>query len=300
MSNTFLELVNQIESNLQGYSMDQDQLTYLTTNPMGSSDLTFYVDEPKNVTRGLIQVDDELMWVRSVNNQNSQVTVAPFGRGFKATTAATHSIGAQVTDNPKFPRARIRETINTTIREMYPDLYVVKSYEFNYIAARYTYELPSDVQQIHSMYWQTIGPSKMWNPITRYHYTPNADTTAFPNGKTVDVMMPIVPGQPIKVNYIARPSLLVNNSDDFVNTTGYDDSFQEVCVYGTCYRLASWLEPPRLQTLAIETTLRSAAVPTKSASDLSQFFYNLYQQALMHARDKQLKENPPSKHYRQV
>jgi hypothetical protein len=295
---TFIELVNQVENNLQGYSLDQDQLTFITAN-IGSGDTTFTVDEINNVTRGLIQVDDELMWVKQVNSQTSQVTISPFGRGYKATTAASHAANAQVSDNPKFPRARIRETMNTCIRDMYPDLYAVKSYEFPYVAARSTYAIPADATQIHSINWQTIGPSLVWSPINRYKYTALADTTAFATGKSVDILTPVIPGRTIKVDYIAPPSVLVNDSDDFT-VSGLDLTAQEACIYGTCYRLAGWLEPPRLQTTSIETTLRSTIVPPKSATDLAQFFYGLYQNALMRARDKLLKENPPSKHFRYV
>ncbi len=296
---TYLELVNQVESNLQGFALDQDEMTFLS-QPMTGTDLTFTVDEPRMISHGQIQIDDELLWVKKVDNQAGVVTVSPFGRGYKASTAKAHSAGAMIVDNPKFPRVRIRETLNTAIKEMYPELYVMKSYEFPYIAARSTYDLPANIKQIHSMFWQTIGPSKMWAPLTRYHYNATADTTAFPTGKTVDLMTPVIPGRLIKVNYLDKPAPLVNDSDEFSTTTGFDDAAQEAAMYGTCYRLAGWLEPPRLQTLAIETTMRSPLVPPKSATDVGQYFYNLYQQSLTHARDKMLKENPPSKHFRYI
>lgn len=55
------------------------------------------------ISRGLIEVDDELMLVQKVSQSDGIVTLLPGGRGFRS-VAATHSAGALVTNNPKFPR----------------------------------------------------------------------------------------------------------------------------------------------------------------------------------------------------
>lgn len=294
---TFKQLVDQVELNLSGYTLDQGEQTYLT-NPIGSADLTFKVDEPKLVSHGIIQVDDELMWVKRADNNSADVTISPMGRGYKSTTAATHAAGAMVVDNPKFPRQRIKDIINVAIQETFPDLYQTKTTSFTYVSARNTYALPTDAKGVINVAWQTIGPSMTWLDMRRWKYTARADTTAFPTGRSLDLWGTVVPGRTVKVDYLTTPGSLVADADDFAVATGLETFAEEAVIYGTCYRLIGWLESPRLQVLSVEASLRSALVPNKAATDAGRYFYAMYQDALQRARRKLLQENPNSLNFR--
>lgn len=296
---TFKQLIDQVELNLSGYTMDQGEQTFLS-GPITNSSLTFKVDEPKLISHGIIQVDDELMWVKKADNNTSDVTLSPLGRGYRSTVATSHLMGATVVDNPKFPRQRIRDILNVSIQETYPDLYVTKTSSFPYVAARYSYPLPVDAKGVLNVSWESIGPSKVWLPLRRFKFTARADATAFPTGKAIDLWNPVVPGRTVKVDYTTTPNVFTNDTDDFETATGLESYAEEAVIYGACYRLVGWLESPRLQVLSVESTLRSPLVPNKAASDAGRFYFSMYQEALQRARRKLLQDNPNSLNFRYV
>lgn len=102
---TLNELIDSVQSTLHGYAQDQEQYASLYA-PAGATDLTLTVsaETAGEISRGLIEVDDELMLVQKVSQSDGVVTLLPGGRGFRGSVAATHSAGALVVNNPKFPR----------------------------------------------------------------------------------------------------------------------------------------------------------------------------------------------------
>jgi hypothetical protein len=292
-------LVDQVESNLRGFTLDQDEQTFLTS-AIDADALTIPLDEARLISRGIVQIGDELVWVKGIDQSTSSAMVSPFGRGYLSTTAATHDTGTAVVDNPKFPRARIRSTIQTAVREVYPDLYPVASTEIPYVAARNTYALPAATRDVLSVHWQVVGPSRSWNSVKRWNYNPRANTDEFPTGKTIDLWGPITPGRTVQVDYITEPGTLDNDSDEFTTATGLGADVEEAVVYGTCYRMVGWLETPRLQIQSVESSMRSQLVPPKSATDAGKFFYAMYQESLSRARMRLLREHPTSLHFRYV
>jgi hypothetical protein len=293
---TLKQLMDQVEINLQGYVQDQAEQTFVTTG-FDNDDLTFVVDDPSQISRGIIQVDDELMWAKEVDRTTSTVTVSPFGRGYLSSTAVSHTAGARITDNPLFPRSQVKIAINQILENLYPDLYVLATTNITYVAARATYEMPAASRNVTSVTWQVVGPTQYWEPIRRWDFNPRADTTEFPTGKSIDIWSPIVPGRTVKVDYISRPSDLVNPTDEFTGT-GLETYVETTVIYGACYRMVGWLDAPRLQARAVETSQRSAYVSAGAATDTAKYFYALYQQSLEAARMRFLKENPTVLHFK--
>jgi hypothetical protein len=290
---TFAELTDEVLLNLMGDSLDQNEQTFITGSLDGSA-TTFTVDEPRLVSQGLIEIDDELMWVKSVNQSTGLVTLSTLGRGFRSTTATSHSSGATVTNNPRYSRFRVKQTINTAIRGVYPDLYVLGTTEFSYVAARLAYEMPAATEQVHRVYWQTVGPSRVWLDINDYQFVPDANTTSFPSGKAIYLWGGIIPGRTVRVTYLKAPSVLVNNADDFVSVSGLPLTSKEVIVYGACYRLVGFMEAPRLQTQSVEASSRSEMVPPGAGLNGGRFFFSLYQEALANERERLLRVNKAS------
>lgn len=292
---TFAQLTDRVLQNLQGDSLDQWEQTFLTSD-VAVDALTFTVDDPNQISQGLCELGSELIWVKGVDRDTSTVTLSPFGRGYRSTTAATHVTGDAVVNNPRFSRSRVRETINTAIRGIYPDLYQVKSHEFTYVAVRFAYPLPADCDQIHSITWEDIGPSRVWNDITQYSFVPNADTTNFPDGKAVNIWDAIIPGRTIRVTYITAPSEMTLDADVFTTVTGLAATAEEAIVYGSCYRLIGFLEPARLQTSSVEASARSVLVQPGQPVNAGKFFYGLYLEALNQERERLLRSNRNSVH----
>ena len=133
---TLNELVDEVKANLQGYALRQDRITYVA-NPNGLTTTTteVYVGSQNNLAKGVIEIDDELMWIDSFDKASNILNVIPgFGRGYQGTTATPHAQYAQVTLSPTFPRSSIKKAINDTINSFYPKLWIINSYTFTSVS----------------------------------------------------------------------------------------------------------------------------------------------------------------------
>lgn len=296
MAVTFAQIVDRTKQQLLGYTKDQASVSYLTSAAT-ATDTTLSVDPETidNLSRGLIEIGDEMILVKKFDRSTGQVTVMADvnGRGVDGTTAATHSMNDLVTNDPRFPRARIKEAINDTILGLYPDLWVFAQTEFPYIAARYEYPVPADADDVYKVVVNTIGPSGVWFPAQSWRFNPMASTTSgqvkptpAPTGKTIQIYDRIVPGRNVRVSYTKGPTILTSNSQDFETTTGFPERYVDMITYGAAWRLLPSYEAGRLQQGSIEATERAPLVPTSAASQASQFFLALYSKRLNEERTR--------------
>ncbi|MFF3363580.1 phage adaptor protein [Streptomyces misionensis] len=286
---TFDQLVRQVRQQLLGFALNQESVSELMVT-LAPGDTTFQADPETvgNISRGLVEIDDELILVKKWDPTSGSVTVMGglSGRGYEGTTAAAHAAHTLITSNPAFPKARIKEAINQTVSTLYPELVVFSSTEITKLAPQVEYALPSDLSDVWYVTGQMIGPSKVWQPLPNWRYNPKADPTVFPSGKSIQVFDAVTPGQSIRVVYAKTPNLLANGSDDFAATTGYPDRYVDLVVYGTCMRLLPALESARLQQQSIEATERATLVPPASAAKAMTMYAQLYQQRLQEERDQ--------------
>lgn len=293
------QLIDSISAKLQGFTRDQDQQTYLTA-PIDSDDTSLTVNEPKLITQGIVEIEEELMWIQRVDNASGTVTVAPFGRGYLSTTAASHTANTAIMNNPKYPKSQIHAAIDDAVDSVFPDLYVLNNYEFTFVSARQTYEVPSTVQQIHRVTWETIGPSRTWLPLTAWRFDPQANTTRFPSGRTVDIPQVPIPGRTVRVTYMTPPTKFTDYTTDFATATGMNSTAEDVILYGACYRLVGFQESPRLQIQSIETQQRSQLVPPGATQNAARHFYQLYQLALQSERERLFRRDAGQAHFGRV
>lgn len=282
---TYDALTDLVLLHLQGFSLDQDQITYLSGD-IADSDLTFAVDDTTETSRGLVEIEDELLWIKSVDQSSGSITIPPNGRGWMGTTAAAHAAGTIVKNNPKWPRSVIKRAINDVITSTFPDLFAVKEYTFTYQAAKFSYDLPTDATDVLDVTWDIIGPTKRWPRVARWRFVPNTDTSTGDHltGKSLELLDYIVPGRTVQVTYSAQPSKLANGGDEFT-TCGLAPTAEDIAMYGACYRLSGYLDIPRLQTQNIEGNLRSQLVQAGAATNAAKYFYALYNERLQRERE---------------
>lgn len=288
---TFADLTAQVKQQLMGFTKDQVSITYLT-QPMTASDTTFTVDTETvtSISRGLVEIDEEMLLVKKYDRTSGVVTVMAdqFGRGREGTVAASHVPLSIVTSDPDFPTVRIRESINACIQATYPDLFTFSSYEFPKNAAQFEYFLPPDAEGVYKVTADTIGPSKIWFPVQRWRFNNDASmdpVEGTPSGRSIQIMDDIVPGRKIRVVYTKGPNLLVDGTDEFT-VTGYPERYVDMIMYGTVARMLPALEAARLQQSSIESAERAPLVPTQAASQASQYFWSLYYRRLEEERKR--------------
>lgn len=295
---TFSDLVTEVRSSLQGYTMRQDRITYLAT-AIDADDTAITVGSSNNLAKGVIEIDDELIWIDNFNKATSTMNAIPggFGRGYQGTTAASHAQNALVYLAPTFPRQVIKQAINDTINSLYPKLWAVGSTTFTFNASQTTYSLPAGSEQILYASWQTPGSSLEWLPINRWRADGLANTTAFPTGSTINIYENVQPGRTVQVWYTKEPTALVSNGDDFVTVTGLPASSQDVIVYGACYRLLSFIDPGRLNLTSAEADTMDSKIPATAGSASSRYIFALYQQRLQEESLKLSDKYPIRAHY---
>jgi len=294
---TFNEMVNEVKTNLQGYTLKQDRLTYLNA-AITSVSTSMIVGSSSNLAKGTIEIDDELIWIDNFTAASNTLNVAPgFGRGYQGSTPTSHAQYSQVTLSPSFPRISIKKAINDTINSLYPKLWAVDSFTFTFNASQTTYALPDDLEQILFVSWQTTGSSKEWLPVNRWRADGMANLATFNSTNTINIYENIQPGRTVQVYYTTTPDTLDNNSDDFADVTGLPASSQDVVTLGAAYKLLSFVDSGRISLTSAESDLADSKIPSGAGANNSRYIYALYQQRLNEEALKLQDKFPIRLHY---
>ncbi len=296
---TLSQMVNEVQTNLQGYSLRQDRITNLATpGGISATDTSFKIGQADNLAKGIVQIDDELIFVSSFDKQNLTLNVIPgFGRGFMGTTPSPHAENAQVTLTPTFPKITIAQAINDTINSLYPKLFGVSKTTFPYNAAQIAYPLPDDARDVLYISWQTPGPSKEWLPVNKWGLDRMANVAAFDTNKVVNLYDSIVPGRTVQVYYSVIPSNLSNSNDDFAVVTGLPESCRDVITLGAAYRLLSYLDTGRINLMSAEADNADTKLPSTAGATASKYIFALFQQRLQEESTKLQDRFPIRVHY---
>lgn len=296
---TFAQMVDEVRTNLAGYTLRQDRITNLA-NPggIGIADLAVKIGSSDNLAKGIIEIDDELMWINSFDTTNLQLNViAGFGRGYGGTTPSPHSENSQVTMTPTFPRVNVKKAINDTINSFYPKLFGVASTTFTFNAAQVAYPLPAEARDVLYISWQTVGPSKEWLPVNRWRFDRMANVAAFDTTKTVNIYEKIMPGRTVQVYYSIIPNDLTNNNDDFAAVTGLPETSRDVVIFGAAYRLLSYLDTGRINLSSAEADINDNKLPSTAGASASKYVFALFQQRLQEESTKLQDRFPIRVHY---
>lgn len=297
---TLSELIDEVKTNLQGYTMRQDRITYLANSTgITSTSTSIVVGSATNLAKGVIEIDDELILIDTFDKAASTLTVMPgFGRGYQQTSAASHNQYAPVIIAPQFPRVSIKNAINDTISSFYPKLWANATTTFTYNSAVTTYALPAEAEDVTHVSWSSVGPSKEWIPVKRWRPDPMANTTAFPTGNTISIYDGITPGRTVQVTYKKAPSRLTNANDVFTTVTGLPESTRDVVVLGASYKLLSYVDAGRVNLTSAESDAADSKIPSTAGSAASRYIFALYQQRLAEESGRLQGQYPTIPHYR--
>lgn len=290
---TFNDLVEETLSHLRGYVRDQEMAATLTTG-IDSDDTTLVLDDASVVSRGRVEVDDELIYVTSVNRTGNTATVPTWGRGQDGTTAESHSANAKVTVNPLFPRKRVKDAINQVIRSL--DLFGVDSTTFTWSGSQWTYSLPAEAKDVLAVEYEVPWGTPEWFAAKRWTFNRIADTTDFATGKSITIGDLITPGHTVKVTYAKFPTALSTDSDVFSTVTGLPESCEDVVVLGATHRLLLTSEAFRLNTRAVEPNQLDLRTQPGQPSQLSRYVYQLFRQRVDEEKASLLSNYPVRVH----
>lgn len=296
---TLKDMVDEVRANLAGYTMRQDRITYLAnTSGITTTSSSIQIGSSSNLAKGIIEIDDELIWIDSFDKTSSTLNVIPgFGRGYSNTSPAPHAQYAQVTLSPTFPRVTIKQAINDTINSVFPKLWSIQSTTFTFNAAVSTYALPDDAEDVLAVTWQPVGPTKEWLPVKRWRMDGMANATAFNSNSTVTIYDGVTSGRTVQVWYTSQPSTLDSNTEDFTDVTGLPDTCRDVIVLGAAYRLLSYLDAGRINLTSAESDNADTKIPSTAGVSASKYLFALYNQRLQDESARLYGKYPTKVHY---
>lgn len=293
---TFDQMIDQTILYMNGFSTVQDQSTHLTQSATDSA-TTLNIASTQSLSRGLVEIGEELLWVDDVDKVAVTMTVPPYGRGFRGTTAAAHSSGTRVISAPLFPRSLVKQAINESVSAVFPDLWAVGTTTLAYTAAKTTYPLPTGVKEILAVSWSTTGPTKEWLPVRRWRLDQHANTSSFTNGTSLSVYDAILPGRNLQIVYTTVPTQMSSGSDVFSTVTGLPDSTQDVIRLGAAYRMVPFFDAAHLSGMSAEADVNANQMRQNASTQLGRYFTQMYQMRLAEEAQSLQRIYPTRSHY---
>lgn len=243
MSTLFDDLVNDVSQTLYGYGLAQPRAAWLTAS-IDDAETVISVGDASGFSQGVAEVDNEMLFIASVDYGSNVLTVAPDGRGYYATSADVHSSGTRITMAPTWSRARIATAVNETILGTYPTLFGVGSTSFTYNPSITTYQLPAEANRILKVTTDTIGPSKEQMELNRWSFNSVAPVSEFATGNTITLEQAPFPGRTVTVTY--ERDLSEITFGDFFTDCGLAETAKLAVKYGACSNLVAFMDSARL------------------------------------------------------
>lgn len=288
---TFASLIDEVITSLQGFGTSNDQVVTLTGN-VTTGALTMSVDDTDNISRGIIEVDDEIIYASY--GESGVIYIPPWGRGFKGTTPTTHTTGSPVWVSPSWPRATVAREVNNTIKSLYPSLFAVGTTEITGTNTTWQYPLPSTVERVLSVEWRYTFPDA-WQTVKSWEVTHSSNTTDFPTGKSLLVGDPLPANAKVHVVYAKLPSALASSAALFT-TSGLPASARDVVVLGTAARLVPWMDTARLPVESVPSDALDLGKPVGMATQVAGSLRQQYQIRLDQERRALLERYPTRSH----
>jgi hypothetical protein len=309
---TLLNMIDEVSMNLSGYTLQQDRATYLTTavtttTSPSSGPTILSLASTDSVGKGIIEIDEELLWVDTYDRVGNTATIAPYGRGYLGTgptanVGVTHLADAKVTIAPTFPRFTIKRAINDTISAIGSSIFAANTTTITSNSAVSAFRLPAtgntlNIRNILAIAYQALGSSKEWVPIRSYRFDGNANSTAFTSGQTVSIYDYIPSGRSVQIAYATDPVAFTSNSQEFAAQTGLPESCKDLVILGATYRLLSNLDPARASMVSPQADETDSKRPYGSSQSLTKQVYALFNQRLNEEVKSQQEKYPIRVHY---
>ena len=255
--------IEETRRHLQG--MQRPEFNFLTsTITSGATTLTFDLPQGGIQRNGIISIDDEMMFVKSVSAQ-----VATVSRGWLGTTAAAHTAAATIEVNPRFPRFAIKEALKEEIRSWPTSLYWVdtitvasaststtdRSYDLTSVGSFYAVR---DVR--HEPFATTTGGT--WPVIDDWEVARNLPTADFASGSALFLAKYLEKAARLQLT-VTKPFVTSTwaDSTDMETTVKLASSMLDIPPMGAAWRLLAPRETQRTFTEAQSESRLAQDVP---------------------------------------
>lgn len=289
---TLAQMVDDVQAYLRSFTRDQELSTHLTS-AASSSDLQLDVSDASMVSRGRIEIGDELLWVERVDRANNTVTIAPYGRGMDGTTAATHALNERIIAQPLYPRKVVVDTINQVVSGLGNQLFGVDSTTLTATPLSLMYEVPAHTERVLSVmanYNGTYGDAEY---VRRWKFDPHSSLSS--TGKALFLYEQTSTGETVTVSYFRKPLTLVEG-DDFADSLLPDSSY-DVVVLGAAARLMATASSYMSSTRSVEAGQMDQKSDSTQVLQQSRYLFTLFQQRLEEEKAQLLNSYVTRAHY---
>lgn len=235
---TLDQLVTEVQSAVQGFSIAPEKVSVLDGD-ITATDTSFTVAGSTTLSPGVLEIDNELIYVISVDPNSSTCAVHPNGRGWQGTVAATHSAGAAVFENPAIPRVRAAWAINDVVSSLFPTLFAVGTVDAT-IGSTRVVELPEEAEFVLDVRW--LDNAGEWQRVRTWE-------TEMSNAASVTGRSVLIPrqdqGDSVRVVYGYRPQRFVTDTS-YWSETGLPIAVKDAVVLGALSKVARVFDLGRL------------------------------------------------------
>jgi hypothetical protein len=228
--------------------------------------VTFQYDLSGIRPGGVIQIDNELMYVWEISAGSKSVTVE---RGWNGTTAAAHAASSVATVDPKFPRAQILEAMNAELDDLASPmngLFQIKILELNYNGTDLMVNLPTTDKIIDLISVSLRYISTDYIKVRRCRLIRDLPNDDFNTGYAIRFDEQVRAGRMVIV-YKSPFSNITAETQNIQNVTGLPTSCEDILIIGSQIRLVGPREIKRNFTESQGDTRRPDEVPSGSVSN---------------------------------
>lgn len=274
---TLTQLTEQTIGEIGSYVKNQESVTIIT-NAIDNNDLTITVDDASAVSKGIIEIDEELMYVKKSITASGTLQIlgtpsVASGRGWRGTTATSHVTGSIVRNNPIFPRSQVKRAMLETIKGM--NFPVIKETNFDFTGSQYAYSIPDEVVDITGVSWELPDSTGVWALIKRWRIDTNyynEDTDTY--GQAIVLNEAPMAGARINVQYTAYPTTITDNQD--ITASGLPSSCEDVVRLGAMYRLLSTVDPGKVTATSVSADVLDQPVSAGASTSAAKYIFQLY------------------------
>jgi hypothetical protein len=274
---TLNQLTEQTLGEVNSYVKNQESVTVITSATT-AGDLTMLVDDASSISRGIVEIDDELIYVKKAIQTSGTIQALgvagnPIGRGWRGTTATSHVVGSVVRNNPIFPRNQVKRAILETIKGMsFPCI----SYEtFTFNGSDYSYIMPDSLVDITGISWDVPDSTGVWQLIKGWRLDTNYyDATTSTIKQALILKESPMPGRLVNVQYTKYPTSITDNQD--LTVSGLPASCEDVVRLGAMYRLLSTVDPGKVTATSVSADVIDQPVQAGASTNAAKYIFQLY------------------------
>jgi hypothetical protein len=287
---TLGEMTSQVQAHLRSFVRDQEQSTHLV-KAISAEDTKLMVADATLVSRGRIEIGNELIWVDKASRTDNSLDIPPYGRGMDGTPKWPHEAGDRVVVAPLYPKKFLQDTINQVIRQIGSTLYGVQkivdengNQPLTHDGGGFTYGMPDWVRDVLSV---TVTDPHEEDDVTYlrdWTFDKNAPMSVSPSGKALYLYDDWIPGGLQLTITVSRDPLVLSSDTDPYTETTLPGSSEDLPVLGAAARLLASSDTYQVQSRAVEAQALATKVPPGAAQQQSKYLQALFMQRLEEER----------------